>query len=180
MTSKFVFSCFDNMQARKDMFESWVEGNKGDTEALFMDLRLIMEQATIFNVVNVPEQIEKYRKYLFNDSQVPDAPCTARQTSHAATMIASHAVNYFISHLTNISKKGNRFLPFFWEIFMPLDDISYVPEDMDNYEGIEEEERIIEADLQQERIEKERKDNIYDGEKISEDFHNDEIDDLPF
>ncbi len=128
MTNKFVFSCFDNMKARKEMFDAWIEGNKGDSTALFTDLRLIMEQASIFCVKNTPEDIEKYRANLFDDSEVPDAPCTARQTSHAASLIASHAVGYFVNHLTNIKGKSSRFVPFFWELFMPLDAISYQSE----------------------------------------------------
>ena len=40
MTNKYVFSAFDNMAARKLMFEKWVEEFKDDKEALFVDGRL--------------------------------------------------------------------------------------------------------------------------------------------
>jgi tRNA A37 threonylcarbamoyladenosine dehydratase len=48
MSTEFVFSGFDNMQARKDMFESWFMSNKENPNAIFIDGRLLMEQAQIF------------------------------------------------------------------------------------------------------------------------------------
>lgn len=41
MTNKYVFSAFDNMAARKLMFEKWAEEFKDDKEALFVDGRKI-------------------------------------------------------------------------------------------------------------------------------------------
>lgn len=128
-SNNFVFSGFDNMQARKDLFENWVESNiNNENRALFMDGRLTMEQMQIFCVRNNQEDIENYRKNLFDDSEVPDAPCTARQTSHAAAMIASHMVSFFVNHLTNIKfNTQKRSVPFFWEYYLPLDRVEYNP-----------------------------------------------------
>lgn len=206
MSDKFVFSAFDNMQARKDMFEAWcnyVEENKESEESIpvyklvlkdpgpnkleavklikessglglkeskdlldsvsfeitedqiqlkditledlqtlftgfgtktelveigkstkkvmpiFIDGRLTAEQMQIFCVT--PDKIEKYKEHLFDDSEVPDAPCTLKQTSHAAAMIASHMVGFFTNHLTNIKTgEDERAVPFYWEYFIPI------------------------------------------------------------
>ena len=59
--------------------------------------------------------------YLFEDSEVEDAPCTMRQTSHSACMIASHMVASFTNHITNIYERETvRDVPFFYEFFIPL------------------------------------------------------------
>lgn len=123
MTSEFVFSAFDNMEARKSMFYAWKRNYEdyGAMNNIFIDGRLTMEQLQIFCVT--PETADKYEKEaLFDDSEVADAPCTARQTSHSAAMIAAHMVGFFTNHLTNI-KQGQkvRNVPYFWEYFIPID-----------------------------------------------------------
>ena len=122
MSNHLVISAFDNMQARKDLFESWsefVDGYEGDLEPIFIDGRLTAEQMQIFCVT--PENRDKYREHLFDDSEVEDAPCTLKQTSHAAAMIASHMVGFFTNHYTNNKERDIvRSVPFFWEYFIPL------------------------------------------------------------
>jgi len=136
MSHHYVFSGFDNMQARKDMFKAWcdyvvdwqAEGHKAkmlDTTYLqdipiFIDGRLLMEQMQIFCVT--PDRIEDYKKHLFDDAEVAEAPCTLKQTSHSAAMIASHMVGFFTNHMTNVyAKDVIRNVPFQWEYFIPLD-----------------------------------------------------------
>jgi hypothetical protein len=121
MIHEFVFSCFDNMLARKIAFEKWVEHVKENNieHGVFIDLRLIMESATIFCVKNNDEDIENYKKNLFSDEEVPDAPCTLKQTSHAAAYIASVAVSIFLNHLTN-KKMKSRNVPFMYETHLAL------------------------------------------------------------
>lgn len=130
MSHHYVFSAFDNMQARKDMFEAWcnyVEEWKKDlgdlTEPIFIDGRLAAEQMQIFCVT--PDKIDEYRKHLFDDSEVEDAPCTLKQTSHSAAMIASHMVGFFTNHYANnITKEKDRNIPFCWEYFIPINYIN--------------------------------------------------------
>ena len=136
MSNHYVFSAFDNMKARKILFDKWVESNVGKGPAIFIDGRLLMEQMQIFCVKNNPEDIERYKKYLFGDSEVEDAPCTAKQTSTSAAMIASHMVMYFTNHLVNVKTNSiKRSVPFYWEMFMPLDMISYKPEEEEQTNG---------------------------------------------
>ena len=141
MSHHYVFSAFDNMQARKDMFEAWceyVEEWKRDIETeeiegplidsykvvpIFIDGRLTAEQMQIFCVT--PDKIEAYKEHLFDDSEVEDAPCTMKQTSHSAAMIASHMTGFFTNHFTN-NQVGevDRNIPFKWEYFIPINYIS--------------------------------------------------------
>ena len=140
MSHHYVFSAFDNMQARKDMFADWKEyvqdikdlkelASKGEAiyqdegEPIFIDGRLTAEQMQIFCVT--PARIEEYEKHLFDDSEVEDAPCTMKQTSHSAAMIASHMVGFFTNHMTNNAVKDkDRTVPFFWEYFIPINYIN--------------------------------------------------------
>lgn len=117
----FMFSAFDNMQARKDLFAAWKKSI--DTALpgtpIFIDGRLTMEQLQIFCVT--PDRIEQYEEHLFDDSEVEDAPCTMRQTSHSACMIASLMTGFFTNHLTNIYEMEIvRDVPFFHEYFIPM------------------------------------------------------------
>jgi len=120
MTHKYIFSGFDNMKARKDMFENWIKEYKDDSDAIFIDGRLLMEQIQIFCVT--PATAEEYKeKHLFDDSEVEDGSCTLKQTSHSAALIASLMVGFFTNHITNVAQKSkSRTVPFFYEYFIPI------------------------------------------------------------
>ncbi len=123
----YMFSAFDNMLARKDMFNVWKDYIKGmdpekekDIVPIFIDGRLSLEQMQIFCVT--PDKIHLYEEFLFSDEEVPELVCTLKQTTHSATMIASHMVGFFTNHITNcIAKDIVRKVPFEWEYFIPID-----------------------------------------------------------
>jgi hypothetical protein len=119
-THYFMFSAFDNMKARKDMFEVWKKSIPNcPVTPIFIDGRLELEQLQIFCVT--PDKIEEYEKYLFDDDEVEDAPCTLKQTSHCAAMIGSLMTAFFTNHLTNIHEREKvRDIPFFYEFFIPV------------------------------------------------------------
>jgi len=119
-THYFIFSAFDNMKARKDLFEVWKRSVENcPVTPIFIDGRLSMEQLQIFCVT--PHEIEQYEEHLFDDSLIEDAPCTMKQTSHGAAMIASHMVSMFTNHITNIYEREKvRDVPFFYEYFIPF------------------------------------------------------------
>ena len=128
MTGDFVFSGFDNMEARANMFSLWsdyvLENTDRRSELIFIDGRLSAEQLQIFCVVgDRPDDIVNYAtNYIFPDADVPDAPCTMKQTSHAAAMIASFMVGYFTNHVHNLrTNTKSRFVPFMKEYYIPLD-----------------------------------------------------------
>lgn len=117
----FMMSAFDNMAARKLMFEKWyayaVENL--DENPLFIDGRLEMEQLQIFCVT--VDTADEYRKHLFDDGDVEELACTTKQTSHSAGMIASLMTAFFTNHISNIYTKGSdRIVPFFHEYYIPL------------------------------------------------------------
>lgn len=133
-----MFAGFDNMEARKVMFEKWCneceEVGKAVLSGLlppfkykpiFIDGRLLSEQLQILCVT--PENRYKYEKeYLFLDSEVPDVSCTFKQTSHIAAMIGSLMVSFFLNHITNCKENNSaRYVPFNYEYFLPLNLVTY-------------------------------------------------------
>lgn len=119
-THHFMFSAFDNMAARKTLFEVWKRSIPNcSVTPLFIDGRLEAEQLQIFCVT--PGNMDEYeRDHLFSDSEVEDTPCTMKQTSHAAAMIATHMMAFFTNHITNIYEREIiREVPFYYEYFIP-------------------------------------------------------------
>lgn len=119
-THYFCFSAFDNMKARKDLFEVWKRSiTNCSVTPIFIDGRLELEQLQIFCVT--PDNILNYEKQLFDDSEVDDAPCTMKQTSHSAAMIATLMTAFFTNHMTNVyERQVVRNVPFYHEFFIPL------------------------------------------------------------
>ena len=119
-THEFMFSAFDNMDARRAMFKVWKRSWNSINRPIFIDGRLNAEQFQIFCVT--PENADEYEKvHLFNDSEVEDAPCSAQQTTHTAAMIAGHMVGFFTNHITNINLRDEvREIPFMYEYFTPM------------------------------------------------------------
>lgn len=124
--AKYCIAAFDNMQARKLLFEAWIRYCGGCSlqernEAIFIDGRLEAEQLQIFCVPYSEENIENYRKFLFDDSEAESAPCTIKQTSHSASLIASLITGFLTNHHTNVLEgQIIRDVPFFHEFFIPL------------------------------------------------------------
>ena len=116
----FAFSAFDNMKARRDLFEVWKKSHAGaSVTPLLIDGRLTMEQVQILCVT--PENMDRYeQEYLFDDSEVEDAACTLRSTTHSAALIASLMTGFFTNHISNINeRKLIRTVPFYYEFFIP-------------------------------------------------------------
>lgn len=129
MSDRFCFSGFDNMEARKAMFDNWKKGFGNDPSAIFIDGRLTMEQLQIFCVQgNDLENIKLYEEeYLFNDSEVEEVACTMKQTTHSAMMIASHMMGFFTNHFSKVnSGDQSRNIPFMWEYFIPIDYLNVI------------------------------------------------------
>jgi len=118
---KIVIAAFDNMAARKILFEKWLEYNKENRnlDALFIDGRLGFEHFQIYCVT--PNKTVAYRESLFEDNEVEDAVCTLKQTSHMAAMIASNITSFVVNHNTNLSEDNSaRTVPFYYEYNSPL------------------------------------------------------------
>jgi molybdopterin/thiamine biosynthesis adenylyltransferase len=121
-----VFSCFDNMAARRIMFTKWVELLKANPEirkeAIFIDGRLLAEQFQIFTIQGDDiKAIKKYFSYLFNDDEIEEAICTFKQTSHIASMIGGNMISVFNNWVTNkVLDIQLRNVPFFYEQYTPI------------------------------------------------------------
>ncbi len=110
LKSPIMFSCFDNMEARKVMFNNWSSEAPKHENAIFIDGRLLAEQLQVFFVT--PETARRYQKdFLFDDSEVADANCSYKQTSHFAAIIAAKMVQGF----TNWFIQDEAVLPFYYE-----------------------------------------------------------------
>lgn len=105
-TNDIMICGFDNMNARKDFFESWlhrVNCSTNKSKLLFIDGRLNAEEFQIFAIQGDDDNaIKKYRsEYLFDDSEVEEAVCSYKQTSFMANMIASYMINIFVNFIAN-------------------------------------------------------------------------------
>lgn len=116
-TPRVVFSCFDNMEARKTMFENWKNNLLNETEEvqkeyLFIDGRLHAEQYQVYVVTK--DRLDEYEKTLFDDKEIDDeGVCSYKQTSHFAAMIASRMTQCFTNFLANTVEEDTYELPFF-------------------------------------------------------------------
>ena len=110
LKSPIMFSCFDNMEARKVMFNNWSTEAPKHENAVFIDGRLLAEQLQVFIIT--PEHARRYqRDFLFDDSEVEDTNCSYKQTSHFAAAIAAKMVQGF----TNWLIKDEAEVPFYYE-----------------------------------------------------------------
>lgn len=108
------FAGFDNMKARRDMFDSW---KKRESRELFVDGRLTAEQLWVYAVT--PDREDEYEKnYLPTDDQVEELPCSFKSTTHISSMIASIMVIMFTNYRDY--KEDLREMPFETKFIAPL------------------------------------------------------------
>jgi len=112
LASPVMFSCFDNMEARKVMFQKWSSEAPKHEHAIFIDGRLLAEQLQVFFVT--PATARRYqRDFLFDDAEVEDVNCSYKQTTHFAAAIAAKMVQGFTNWLVNDNMEAE--LPFYYE-----------------------------------------------------------------
>jgi len=99
--SKYMFSCFDNMEARRIMFENWKKNT--NPNKIFIDGRMSAEMGQAYFVT--ADKTEEYEKTLFVDAAVPDAPCTYKSTTHCGALLAAYMVSGFNNHIGNSKLK---------------------------------------------------------------------------
>lgn len=104
---EYVFSGFDNMDARRHLFNRW---KSNPDRKLFVDARLLAEQYEVFFVQKGME--EKYEATLFDQSESFEAACTFKSTTHWAAMCAARMVHGFNAFLANEHHPDTYELPF--------------------------------------------------------------------
>jgi len=97
--SPYTFSAFDNMAARKLMYEKWKALPTDDK--IFIDGRMEMETSQIYTVI--PGRESFYEESLFDDSVVEEAACSMKATSHCGAMTAGYMVASFNNYIANRS-----------------------------------------------------------------------------
>jgi len=105
LIESICFSCFDNMEARKNLFESWKEeaiDNEGDIPCVFIDGRLLYSNIQIYIVTK--DNMDRYKETLFEDSEVVRENCALKVTTHYAYMIAAYMVSMLTNYLSNYIK----------------------------------------------------------------------------
>jgi hypothetical protein len=122
-TYDIYFACFDNMAARKAMFENFkrafllytTQESNGTAAPLFIDGRLTAEQFQVYCVHN-QDTIERYEKTLFPDEEAAILPCGFKGTTHNSFMIASKMIACYTNFAANIATgEPHRVLPFMIE-----------------------------------------------------------------
>lgn len=109
------FSCFDNMKARKAMYEVFKKSvdtfSQHGIVPLLIDGRLTAEQFQIYVVT--PDRLERYEKTLFDDSEAAVLACGFKGTTHNSFMIASKMIACYTNFCANIATgEPDRVLPF--------------------------------------------------------------------
>lgn len=113
-----VFACFDNMEARKWMYNSWNKRYCTNPAALFVDARLLAQQYQIICIRGEDNEAMRVyaQKFMFLDSEVTAEDCTFKQTSHCAAGVAGKMAGYYTNHLANLVTGVDVFpVPFFTE-----------------------------------------------------------------
>lgn len=106
-TGSITFVSFDNMAARKAMFESWVSN---PAKVVFIDGRMAAESFVVYVVT--PEREEAYRATLFDDSEAVALPCAAKATSHCGAMAAAMMTSLYTNFLSNKRSIENGTAPY--------------------------------------------------------------------
>lgn len=111
----FMIAGFDNMEARKFMFEQWCNHvtTNNIQDAMFIDGRMMAEGYIAYFIQNTPEMIEAYKATLFNSSDIEDEVCTMKATTFSATMLCSRINSILCNYLYNIQVEQDiREIPF--------------------------------------------------------------------
>lgn len=100
---------FDNMEARKTFFNSWLRHvsslpEERKSQCLFIDGRLNAEEFQVLCITGDNQYaIYNYsNNWLFDDSDVEEAVCSYKQTSYMANMIGSVMTNLFVNFCANM------------------------------------------------------------------------------
>lgn len=99
---------FDNMEARKLYFRKWFDRVKSKPMAergkcIFIDGRLNAEKFQVISITGTDYYgMKKYiQEFLFDDSEVDEAPCSFKQTTYCAAMICSVMCNVLVNFMSN-------------------------------------------------------------------------------
>ena len=106
--SDIMICGFDNMEARKTFFISWMKhmrfmSEEQKKQCLFIDGRLSIDTLQVFCIqgTDVEAQGRYEENYLFSDEEADETICSMKQTSYLAAMIGSVITNLFTNWVAN-------------------------------------------------------------------------------
>lgn len=111
-----VVAGFDNMDARKILFDAWV--NHGQPGSLFIDGRMSVNVFQLFAMRHEDKKrIKKYKdEWLFDQEESESNVCSYKQTYFCATMMSGVITSLIINYAQNLVCGEDLFpLPFFVE-----------------------------------------------------------------
>ena len=97
----------DSITARRTVFNWWKNKTAGLSDTyIFIDGRLTADKWQIFAFTSKDRKaIEKYEKeWLFPQSEAQHLPCSFKQTTYLAAMIASYMCNLFVNFVAESTK----------------------------------------------------------------------------
>jgi len=112
-----TFTTFDNMEARKDMLETWLDlvkkKSKNDDQLYaFINLSMLAEGGFI-EVIDRPSRAKTWLKEWVPSHEMPDLACTFKSTTHNAALIASYGVSILNNLIFNkIQGEEFRYVPY--------------------------------------------------------------------
>lgn len=122
-----TFSCFDNINSRKLLFDQWLKDVYSNRDnyyyklnPIFIDGRMEAEYFQIYAVYN-DESIDLYKNSLFDEESVEDLPCNFKSTVHTSMLIAGMMTAILMNYAANQSTKNNsRSVPYKTEFIVPI------------------------------------------------------------
>jgi len=114
--SNICFAVFDNMEARKDMFDSWNDlikrRNNPESTYVFIDVSMLPEGGFI-HVVDRPSRAKQWKKDWVPSDQIADVDCSFKSTTHNCALMAASAVSILNNiTLNSIVKEELRYVPY--------------------------------------------------------------------
>lgn len=89
-----VFSCTDNIESRKALFNAWCDYYGDTSRGIFIDIRMAAEFAQVFVVKSKDDiAIQAYRESL--EGEFPETMCTYQMTVQCASLAAGMAVQAY-------------------------------------------------------------------------------------
>lgn len=121
MVSNICIAGFDNMKARKIMFDKWYQYAESINwkDVLFIDGRLLAEIGVVISI-NSKEKADYYLKNdMFDDSNVEQPSCTLKSTTYSAQIISGLITASLNNFICNTQEEGIREVPYKIEYNLP-------------------------------------------------------------
>lgn len=112
-----TLSGFDNIDARRLLFEKWYERYKDSKEAIFIDGRQNAEDFEIFAVT--PDLADRYRETLFTD-EIDELPCNYKATTQTGLINAGMMIGIMTNFISELVDPGIRVIPFRTSFNIPM------------------------------------------------------------